>query len=53
MFSLLITTSVIKIIIQVAILIQSTKHTLNSLSLVKGDPQNKKNEFKYEHFPHI
>ena len=42
---------VIKIIIHVAILIHCTKHALNSLSFVKGDPQNKQNEFKYEHFP--
>ena len=34
--------SVIKIIIYVAILIQCTKHTLKSLSLVKGDPQTRK-----------
>ena len=42
---------VIKIIIHVAILIHCTKHALNSLSFVLGDPQNKQNEFKYEHFP--
>ena len=44
---------VINIIIHVAILIYCTKYALNSLSFVKGDPQNKQNEFKYEHFPHI
>ena len=43
--------SVINIIIRVGILIQRTKHALNSLSFVKGDPQNKQNEFKSETLP--